>query len=132
MALPDKPIVVDLDAIGLDDWIAFAEVTTQLEALRGSRNMGALAEALRGARQLLIAFLVPGGWTEEEIGRVNLGEMRQLIAQIGQGIRGPNAPSGSDSAPPTNTVGRSRSRRASAEPQKNGGAPRGTSHPSSA
>jgi len=132
MTLPDKPIVIDLDQIGLDDWIAFADVSAQLEGLRGARDMAAMGEALRGARQLLATFLVPGGWTLADVGAVNLGEMKQLIGQIGAGIRGPNDMSGSPSTPPTNTGESSRSKRASARPHTNGAVRRGTSRPSSA
>jgi hypothetical protein len=132
MAFPNKPLTVDLDAIGLDDWIAFAEAGAQLQALQGNRNLTAMADALRSARAMLIAFLASSEWTAEDVGKLNLGEMQQLFAQLQGGMRGPNGMSGSPSTPPTSMGERSRSKHGSATPRKNGAVPRGKLRPSSA
>lgn len=131
MTIPDKPITIDLDAIGLDAWIAFTETAAKLQSLRGGRDMGAMYEALKGAREMLVVFLCPA-WDEAEIGALNLGEMKAVIARIGEGMKGPNGPSGSPSTLPTATAGRSPSAPGSAGSPKNGRVPRGRSRPSSA
>jgi hypothetical protein len=130
MTIPDKPITIDLDSIGLDAWIGFTEVAAQLQALRGS-DMATLHQALTGARAILVAFLYPS-WTEQEIGALNMAEMKDVIGQIGQGMRGPNAMSDSPSTPPTAMAGRSPSAPGSAASPKNGRVPRGKLRPSSA
>lgn len=99
--MPDKPITIDLDAIGLDGWIAFAEASTQLQQLKG-RDLATMAQALRGAREVLMVFLMPA-WGEEEIGALNIAEVKAVMTRIGEGMRGPNLPSGTPSTPRTNT-----------------------------
>lgn len=131
MTLPDKPITIDLDSIGLDAWIGFTETAAKLQALRGGADIAAMHQALVGAREILVTFLCPG-WTEQEVGALNLGEMREVFGQIQAGMKGPNAPSGPPSTPPTPTAARSPSARASAASPKNGRVPRGKLRPSSA
>lgn len=131
MALPDKPLVIDLDTIGLDGWIAFADAARQLQELKGG-DLATMHQALVSARDILIALLAASEWTAEEVGKLNLAEMKQVFARIGAGMRGPNAPSGSPSLPPTATAGRSPSKPESAESPRNGRVPRGKLRPSSA
>jgi hypothetical protein len=131
MTFPDKPIEVDLDAIGIDGWIAFADASAQLQQLRGARDVAAIGQALRGAREVLIVFLAPA-WSEEEIGALNLGEMKAVMTRIGQGTHGPNSESGSPSTQPMATAGRSPSAPVSVGLRRNGRAPRGRLRPRSA
>lgn len=120
MAMPDKSIEIDLDALGLDDWVLFEELKAS-----GSRSVKAM-------RDLLVVFLGTAGWTAAEVGRLNLGEMKQVMTAITERSRGPNLTSGSPSTQPTATAGRFPSAPASRVRRKSGAVPRGKLRPSSA
>lgn len=130
MAMPDKPIEIDLDALGIDAWIEFTGAASLLQQLKGS-DLATMHQALSGARQVLVTFLTPS-WSEEEIGALNLGEMKAVFGQIGAAMRGPNATSGTPSTPRTNTEGHSPSAPASRGRPRNGTARRGRLRPPSA
>jgi len=130
MTIPDKPIEIDLDTIGLDAWIAFSGAATALQGMKG-RDLSTMHQALTGAREILITFLTPS-WTEEEIGALNLAEMKEVFGQIGAAMRGPKSMSDSPSPQPTAMEVPSLSVRGSAGSRKNGIVRPGRSRPRSA
>jgi hypothetical protein len=67
MALPEKPVEIDLADVDLDTWVLMEDIQQ------------AGQPSIRQMRAFLIAALAPAGWTETEVGKMNLSEMQLVM-----------------------------------------------------
>jgi hypothetical protein len=68
MALPDKPVEIDLANIDLDTWVLMEDIQASGQP------------SLRQMRTFLVAALAPAGWTMAEVGKMNLSEMELVMS----------------------------------------------------
>jgi hypothetical protein len=68
MALPDKPLEIDLAYVDLDTWVLMEDMQQQAEK-----------PSIRQLRTFLIGALAPAGWTAAEVGKLNLDEMQIVM-----------------------------------------------------
>lgn len=85
MALPDKPVAIDLPKLDLDTWVAFEDLMGRPASDR----------RLRDIRDVLIAMLGTCEWTPREVGRLTLNEMQAILIAVNAEMSGAPKPSGS-------------------------------------